>query len=79
MGAGANAETRPGVRVAAFASGLKHPRWLHVLPNGDVLVAEAASEPAKSWWPRTLVQRVFCDLLEAGYSATGQVTSESLR
>jgi glucose/arabinose dehydrogenase len=48
----------PGLRVAAFASGLKHPRWLHVLPNGDVLVAEAASEPAKSWWPRTLVQNM---------------------
>jgi glucose/arabinose dehydrogenase len=26
--------------VSAFASGLDHPRWLHVLPNGDVLVAE---------------------------------------
>ena len=26
--------------MAAFASGLDHPRWLHVLPNGDVLVAE---------------------------------------
>ena len=38
--------------------GLKHPRWLQVLPNGDVLVAEAASEPAKSWWPRTIVQNM---------------------
>jgi glucose/arabinose dehydrogenase len=46
----------PAMRVAAFAQGLKHPRWLHVLPNGDVLVAEAASEPADSWWPRTLIQ-----------------------
>src|ERR1700738_4589979 len=31
----------PGLKVNAFASGLKHPRWIHVLPNGDVLVAEA--------------------------------------
>jgi glucose/arabinose dehydrogenase len=30
----------PGVTVNAFASGLVHPRWLFVLPNGDVLVAE---------------------------------------
>ncbi|HEX5785602.1 MAG TPA: PQQ-dependent sugar dehydrogenase, partial [Burkholderiaceae bacterium] len=30
----------PGTRVGAFARGLEHPRWLHVLPNGDVLVAE---------------------------------------
>ena len=35
----------PGLKVNAFAAGLKHPRWLHVLPNGDVLVAEALSVP----------------------------------
>jgi glucose/arabinose dehydrogenase len=29
-----------GLAVAAFATTLDHPRWLHVLPNGDVLVAE---------------------------------------
>jgi glucose/arabinose dehydrogenase len=29
-----------GTSVAAFAKGLEHPRWLYVLPNGDVLVAE---------------------------------------
>jgi glucose/arabinose dehydrogenase len=29
-----------GLTVAPFARGLDHPRWLHVLPNGDVLVAE---------------------------------------
>jgi glucose/arabinose dehydrogenase len=47
-----------GLQVVAFAQGLKHPRWLHVLPNGDVLVAEAASEPASSWWPRTIIQNM---------------------
>src|SRR6201991_2734341 len=31
----------PGLKVNAFATGLQHPRWLHVLPNGDVLVAES--------------------------------------
>ena len=31
----------PGLKVNAFATGLRHPRWIHVLPNGDVLVAEA--------------------------------------
>ncbi|MBL0346754.1 sorbosone dehydrogenase family protein [Candidatus Villigracilis affinis] len=30
-----------GMEVTAFASGLDHPRWLYVLPNGDVLVAES--------------------------------------
>ncbi len=37
-------DTRPtaaeGTTVNAFATGLDHPRWLYVLPNGDVLVAE---------------------------------------
>ena len=31
----------PGLKVNAFASGLDHPRWIYVLPNRDVLVAEA--------------------------------------
>jgi glucose/arabinose dehydrogenase len=36
-----------GMTVTAFADGLDHPRWLYVLPNGDVLVAEtnAPSRP----------------------------------
>ncbi|MEO8619440.1 MAG: sorbosone dehydrogenase family protein [bacterium] len=29
-----------GLQLSAFARGLDHPRWLYVLPNGDVLVAE---------------------------------------
>jgi glucose/arabinose dehydrogenase len=39
-----------GFQVAAFARGLDHPRWIYVLPNGDVLVAESNSpgiEPPK--------------------------------
>jgi glucose/arabinose dehydrogenase len=35
-----------GLRVNAFATNLKHPRWIHVLPNGDVLAAEALTVPA---------------------------------
>jgi glucose/arabinose dehydrogenase len=38
----------PGFTVTAFAVGLAHPRWLYVLTNGDVLVAETngpASRP----------------------------------
>lgn len=33
----------PGLKVNAFAKDLDHPRWIYVLPNGDVLVAEATS------------------------------------
>ncbi len=40
---GARPIAAEGTRVAAFAGGLDHPRWLYVLPNGDVLVAETAA------------------------------------
>ncbi|MHB1301964.1 MAG: PQQ-dependent sugar dehydrogenase [Acidiphilium sp.] len=33
----------PGLKVNAFATDLKHPRWIYALPNGDVLVAEATN------------------------------------
>lgn len=53
---GAKPRPAKGTTVTAFAKDLKHPRWLHILPNGDVLVAEAASLPADSWNPRAIVQ-----------------------
>jgi glucose/arabinose dehydrogenase len=34
-----------GLGVTRFAEGLDHPRWLYVLPNGDVLVAESNTVP----------------------------------
>lgn len=42
----------PGLRVNAFARDLDHPRWIEVLPNGDVLVAESKEQPGK---PRSLM------------------------
>jgi hypothetical protein len=35
----------PGLQVNAFATDLAHPRWIHVLPNGDVLTAESSTVP----------------------------------
>ena len=62
--AGATPVAAPGTRVAAFAGGLDHPRWLYVLPNGDVLVAETNSPPkpddakgVKGWVMGKLRQR----------------------
>jgi glucose/arabinose dehydrogenase len=53
-----------GTRVNAFARGLDHPRWLYVLPNGDVLVAEtnAPARPEdgkgiKGWFFRRLQRK----------------------
>lgn len=42
---GATPTAAPGTKVAAFAEDLDHPRWLYVLPNGDVLVAETNAPP----------------------------------
>jgi len=38
---GAKPTPANGLAVNALATGLSHPRWLYVLPNGDVLVAES--------------------------------------
>jgi glucose/arabinose dehydrogenase len=38
---GATPTAADGLKVALFAASLDHPRWVFVLPNGDVLVAES--------------------------------------
>jgi glucose/arabinose dehydrogenase len=43
--AGAKPVAAAGTSVSAFATGLAHPRWVYVLPNGDVLVAETNAPP----------------------------------
>lgn len=54
----------PGLQVSAFAGELDHPRWLYVLPNGDVLVAEsnAPHRPddftgIKGWFAKRVMNR----------------------
>ncbi len=42
---GVTPKPAPGLAVTVFATGLDHPRWLYVLPNGDVLVAETGAPP----------------------------------
>lgn len=41
----------PGLKVNAFATDLDHPRWINVLPNGDVLIAESTQVAGT---PRTI-------------------------
>ncbi len=43
--AGVMPTAMPGLSVSALATGLDHPRWVYVLPNGDVLVAESNAPP----------------------------------
>jgi glucose/arabinose dehydrogenase len=45
---GATPRAAPGLSVNEFAGGFDHPRWLHVLPNGDVLVVETNRPPERS-------------------------------
>jgi len=46
-----------GLQVNQFAGELIHPRWIHVLPNNDVLVAEALPDtgPVKSAFDYAIV------------------------
>jgi glucose/arabinose dehydrogenase len=47
----------PGLKVNAFATDLDHPRWIQVLPNGDVLIAESmnADRPPRSVFDYAMV------------------------
>jgi glucose/arabinose dehydrogenase len=45
--AGVTPTPATGFAVNALATGLEHPRWLYVLPNGDVLVAETNRPPTE--------------------------------
>jgi glucose/arabinose dehydrogenase len=60
----------PGLAVHAFARDLDHPRWLYVLPNGDVLVAESnapANRPDENRGIRAFFMRLA--MRNAGASA----------
>ena len=44
-GRGPHADRAAGFEVSLYAADFQRPRWLYVLPNGDVLVAESANAP----------------------------------
>lgn len=75
--AGAAPTPMQGLRVNAFASGLDHPRWLYVLPNGDVLVAETNKPPPpedkeggiKGWF-----MKMFMKKAGAGVPSANRIT-----
>lgn len=43
--AGAMPTAPDGFKVQRFADNLVSPRWIYVLPNGDILIAEASTKP----------------------------------
>ena len=59
--AGHKPTAAPGLEVNAFASGLKHPRWIALLPNGDVTVAEALQSAGK---PQSLFEHAMISTMK---------------
>ncbi|WP_318356861.1 sorbosone dehydrogenase family protein [Enterobacter sp.] len=47
-----------GLKIEKIASGLMHPRQVYVLPNNDVLVAEANGTPKPTTRPKQLIMGV---------------------
>ena len=65
----------PGTQVQAFARGLDHPRWLYVLPNGDVLVAES-NAPKREGFPgiKNWIAGLFMKKAGAGVPSADRIT-----
>lgn len=74
--AGAAPVAAPGLRVEALAQGLDHPRWLSILPNNDVLVAEtnAPARPEDGTGVRGLVQRLLFSRAGADVPSANRIT-----
>lgn len=72
--AGAKPTAAAGLQVAAFAAGLDHPRWLYVLPNGDVLVAETNGPPSSGGGIKGMVARHVMDRAGAGVPSANRIT-----
>jgi len=69
-------DAAPGLAVSAYADGLDHPRWLYVLPNGDILVAEtnAPAKPDDGKGLKGHVMRWFMSRAGAGSASPNRIT-----
>ena len=65
-----------GYDVQAFAQGLDHPRWLHALPNGDILVAETDAPQMSSRRSNVLawVAKRIMRFTGSGYPSADRIT-----
>jgi glucose/arabinose dehydrogenase len=72
---GAKPRPASGLSVTAYASGLLHPRWLYVLPNGDVLVAESNSPQfaADSSGLKGIAAKIIMDRAGAGVTSPNRI------
>ena len=73
---GAKPVAAPGLAVNAFATGLDHPRWLYVLPDGDVLVAEtdAPPKPDDSKGVKGMVMKAVMKAAGSGLPSANRIT-----
>lgn len=71
---GAGPVSAAGTEVVAFAGALDHPRWLYVLPNGDVLVAETNRPPKKAGGLRAWLGRLLMKKAGAGGESANRIT-----
>ncbi len=72
--AGAAPRAAPGLTVTRFAEGLDHPRSILVLPNGDVLAAEAQSPPRDASGIEGMVMKRLMDKSGAGGVSANRIT-----
>jgi glucose/arabinose dehydrogenase len=72
---GARPTAANGFEVTALATGLDHPRWLYVLPNGDVLVAEtnAPERPDEGKGVKGFVYRTMQGRAGAGVPSANRI------
>ncbi len=71
---GAKPKPAAELETNAFATGLDHPRWLHVLPNGDVLVAETNAPPREAKGIKGMVMQLYLKRAGAGVPSANRIT-----
>lgn len=76
VGWAADAAPKPaaGLKVARFADGLDHPRWLYALPNGDILVSESNSPPREGKGLQAMVAKNMMKKAGAGVPSANRIT-----
>ena len=63
-----------GFAVEVFADGFDHPRWLYVLPNGDVLVAETNSPPKETTGLKNFAMKQVQKVAGAGTESANRIS-----
>lgn len=71
---GGKPDATEGLKVVAFADGLDHPRWLYVLPNGDVLVAETNRPPKQDKGLKDIIAGWIMSRAGAGGKSADRIT-----